>query len=631
MYGSKLFVLSLLLCKSKKNKLHSFLFIEQKTINLYQLQQHLTFMIKFKNLRTADKSLIQSYTLWGERQNCDLSFANLISWKFLYNTQYAIVNDYLVFRFYFGKQLAYMMPIPKPQKQNDGTFKVVPCEECSVETLNAIRQDAIAMGHPFMMKGVCHFMLDLIETYFPDEFDVEPNRDSADYIYTREKLINLSGKKLQSKRNHINKFKNLYPQYQYKPLTPDMIPQCLELERQWRKVSKDDTDQDEPNEELSVEMRSMTRAFNRWEELELTGGTIWVDKRLVAFTYGCPINQSTFDVCVEKADASYEGAFTIINQEFVKHLPEQYFYINREEDMGSEGLRRAKESYYPDILLEKNTLMEKNPPELFADHDRIKRETRALWELVFNDPQPFIDLYFNHVYTHEYNIVCQLDGKVVAALQTLPYTLLYHHTEIPICYVSGVSTHPDYREQGIGDNLMQQAHINMYYKDIVFATLIPAEEWLYNWYGKCGYAPRIVCKPPIEHAERMTFKEFDAIQRQKECIVLHDSKDWDIVQKDIQIAGTSSQPNNNPIQGMIRVINAHKALQHYAAAHPDLSIMIRVEDDMDIPANNAYYVLKDGQARQTDEPLHEALRMNIVELADFIFKDEDAEMSFMLN
>ena len=155
-------------------------------------------MIKFKDITEDDKELIQSFTLWGERQNCDLSFSNLISWRFLYNTQFAIVDDYLVFRFYMGHHLAYMMPVPRPKRQKDGTFKVEPCDECSVSVIRAIRDDSIAMGHPFLMLGVCNYMRDIIEEHFPDTFDIKPDRDFSDYIYTRDKLINLSGKKLQS-------------------------------------------------------------------------------------------------------------------------------------------------------------------------------------------------------------------------------------------------------------------------------------------------------------------------------------------------------------------------------------------------------------------------------------------------
>ena len=588
-------------------------------------------MIKFKDLSTSDRALIQRFTLYGERQNCDLSFSNLISWRFLYNTQFAVIDDYLVFRFHTGRHLAYMMPIPKPQVMEDGSYRVKPCDECSVKVIRTIRDDSIAMGHPFLMLGVCNYMVDLIEQSFPDTFTIEPNRNFADYIYTRDKLINLSGKKLQSKRNHINKFKSLYPQYTYRPLTEDLIPQCLELEKQWRKVSKDDTDEQDLDESLSIELRSMTRAFHRWDRLGLTGGTIWVDDKLVAFTFGCPINQTTFDVCVEKADVNYEGSFSIINQEFVKHLPEQYCYINREEDMGNEGLRRAKLSYHPDILLEKNTVMEKHPLREFEDQDRILQETRDLWKLVFNDSDKFMDLYFSRVYKPKYNVTCQLNHHVVAALQTLPYALLYHGQELPAVYISGVSTHPDYRHQEIGNNLMRQAHFDLFYKNVVYAALIPAEDWLYEWYAKCRYAPRITCLPHSTDVLSTSFKAFDRWQREKTCILLHKQADFDVAKEDILLAGADYQPAREPIQGMIRVINALKALRSYAAQNPSLNCTIRIEDDHDIPMNNAYYILSEGQVKQTDEPDAAARRMSINELADWIFQNEHAEMNLMLN
>ena len=587
-------------------------------------------MIKFKDVTIDDKDLIQSFTLWGERQNCDLSFANLISWRFLYNTQYAVVDDYLVFRFYTGRHLAYMMPVPRPRRMDDGTFRVEPCDECSVNVIRAIRDDSIAMGHPFLMLGVCNYMRDIIEDTFKDTFEIKPDRDYSDYIYTRDKLVNLSGKKLQSKRNHINKFKSLYPDYEYRELTPELIPQCLEIERQWRLTSKDDSC-DNPDEELSEELRSMTRAFNRWNELGLIGGTIFVGGRMVAFTYGCPINQNTFDVCVEKADVSYEGAFSIINQEFARHIPEQYYYINREEDMGDEGLRRAKLSYRPDILLEKNVIMEKHPLADFEDRDRILKETMQIWRETFNDPDEFVSLYFSRVYRSEYNVCCQLGGRVVAALQTLPYPMLYHGREVNTAYISGVSVMADYRRQDIGNNLMRQAHFRLYYKDVVFASLIPAEEWLYDWYAKCGYARVITCTPPPADPRTVDFAGFDAVQRSRRCVLLHDEDGFDVIREDIRLAGDSYKPQQTDIPAMLRVVNAVKALRLYAAVHPDVCMTIRVDDDGDIPMNNAYYVINGGRVRQTDEPDSSAVKLTIAGLAGFIFKDEDAEMNLMLN
>lgn len=587
-------------------------------------------MIKFKDVTVDDKDLIQSFTLYGERQNCDLSFANLISWRFLYNTQYAVVDDYLVFRFYTGRHLAYMMPVPRPREQEDGSLRVEPCDECSVSVIRAIRDDSIAMGHPFLMLGVCNYMRDIIEKYFPDTFDIKPDRDYSDYIYTRDKLVNLSGKKLQSKRNHINKFKTLYPGYEYRRLTPELIPQCLEVERQWRAVSKDDNGET-PDEELSEELRSMTRAFNRWDKLGLMGGAIFVGERMVAFTYGCPINHNTFDVCVEKADVSYEGAFAIINQEFVKHIPEQYYYINREEDLGDEGLRRAKLSYKPDILLEKNVIMEKHPLADFEDQSRIRQETMELWRDTFGDPEEFVNLYFSRVYKSEYNVCCQLGGRVVAALQTLPYKMLYHGREVNTAYVSGVSVTESLRGQDIGNNLMRQAHFRLYYKDTVFAALIPAEEWLYRWYSKCGYAQVITCTPAPADPRAVSFAEFDGIQRTRNCVLLHDEDGYDVIREDIRLAGEAYRPQSDDIPAMLRVVDAKKALALYAATHIGVDMVIRIDGDADIPMNNAYYVLKDGKVRQTDEPCRSAMKLTIAGLAGFIFDGEHAEMNLMLN
>ena len=107
------------------------------------------------------------------------------------------------------------------------------------------------------------------------------------------------------------------------------------------------------NQALQDERRFMTAALQHMDQLDIQGGVLYVGGKIVAFTFGAPINQETFDTCVEKADTDIEGAYAMINYEFANHIPEQYVYINREEDLGLEGLRRAKLSYHPEILLEK--------------------------------------------------------------------------------------------------------------------------------------------------------------------------------------------------------------------------------------------------------------------------------------
>ena len=580
-------------------------------------------MIRFHDVKTTDRELIQSYTLCGDRQNCDLSFANIISWRFLYNTQIAEVDGFLVFRFYTGHHLAYMAPVWKCH-----------WEESMRERFAVVRQmrdDSITLGHPFLMLGVCSYMVGILETVFPDTFFIKPDRDHFDYIYTREKLATLSGKKLQGKRNHCNKFRKAYPDYEYRPLTKDMIPECIAVEENWRTVTKDDT---EETEELSEELRSMTRVFDLWDEIGATGGTIWVGGKLIAFTFGCPVTDKVFDVCVEKADTAYEGAFSIINQEFARHLPEQYEYMNREEDLGLEGLRYAKLSYKPDILLEKSVVMEKYPLAQEETQERVREETIALWRETFHDDEAFIQLYFSRVFKPEYNIICQMNQRTVAALQTLPYTLKYYDKEVRTAYISGVSVCEEYRKQNVGNNLMSQAHFRLYHKDVVFATLIPAEKWLYDWYGRCGYTRHITCTPPPPGVDSMDFAAFNDWQQTRDCVLLHDEEGFDIIKEDYRIA-LSIDPNARrqtaDIPAMIRIINAEKALQLYAARHPGCTENIRVYNDSDIPMNNTYFQIRNGHVSHTDRPLPGTRPLTIAELADYIFKDDRLEMNLMLN
>ena len=141
----------------------------------------------------------------------------------------------------------------------------------------------------------------------------------------------------------------------------------------------------------------------------------------------------------------------------------------------------------------------------------------------------------------------------------------------------------------------------------------------------------ITCTPPPEGIKGMPYEEFDQWQKAKSCVVLHDTEGYDVIQEDIRLAGESYHPMTEPIQAMLRVINAHKALAEYARAHQEAELSIRVTDDDDIPMNNSYYVISKGIAKKTAKPDPKALILTISQLAEFIFKDETAEMNLMLN
>ena len=290
-------------------------------------------MIPFKDVTLADRDTITSFTMKSDRRNCDLSFSNLCSWRFLYDTQFAVVDNFLVFKFWAGEQLAYMMPV------GTGDLKAVLWE---------LIEDARKENQHFCMLGVCSNMRADLEAILPGQFTFTEDRDYADYIYLRSDLSTLKGKKFQAKRNHINRFRNTYPDYEYTPITPDRIQECLDLEAEWCKVNHCDQQEGTGNER-----RALIYALHNFEALGQTGGILHVNGKIVAFTFGMPINHETFGVHVEKADTSIEGAYAMINYEFANRIPEQYIYINREEDLGLEGLRKAKLSYQPVTILEK--------------------------------------------------------------------------------------------------------------------------------------------------------------------------------------------------------------------------------------------------------------------------------------
>lgn len=294
----------------------------------------------YKDLTLSDKALIVPLILPTDRRNCDLSWSNLCSWHFLYNTAYTLLdNNTVLFRFHMGEELVYLMPVGSGDLLRALRLML---EECREE------------GRPFVVYGVCEEYLPLFETLLPGQVDCSANRDYSDYLYLRTSLSTLSGKALQPKRNHINKFLRTYPDWEYAPIRPENIGECLELEQAWCVANGC-----EHNEGLGQERRAVIYGLQHFSELGLSGGLLRVAGRIVAFTFGMPINHDTFGLHVEKADSSVEGAYAMINREFARRIPEQYTYINREEDLGLEGLRKAKLSYHPAIVLDKYCVREK--------------------------------------------------------------------------------------------------------------------------------------------------------------------------------------------------------------------------------------------------------------------------------
>ncbi len=290
--------------------------------------------LSFHKLTLSDREAVQAVTLPSGRRNCNYTFANLVGWQFWYYTEVCVLADAVVFRYTFEGDRAYM---------------VCTAKEISKELLEALLNDS--QGN-LVLIGLEDDQVSQLQTANSKlQTKIEPIRNQYDYIYRRTDLAALQGGHLQAKRNHVNRFRAAHPDFEYRQLTPELFDECRRLTEIWQGEKNENE-----NETIDAEKQVMETIFSNWDALGMIGGSIFIDGQMIAFTYGAAVTTDTFDVCVEKADRRIEGAFAIINQQFAEHLPEQFVYLNREEDMGIPGLRKAKLSYHPEILLTYNVV-----------------------------------------------------------------------------------------------------------------------------------------------------------------------------------------------------------------------------------------------------------------------------------
>lgn len=415
-------------------------------------------MIEFRPVRLADRAAIERFTMPSEIRNCDLAFANMFCWQGVYRSAWAVVDGFLVIRFQIdgGAKTGYMQPV------GPGDFTRI---------LPALREDAHAYGQRLRLIGLTDEGCEVLRRACPGQFAFSSDRAFEDYLYNSGDLRTLPGRRYQPKRNHINRFVAAYPDYRYEELTPDRFDECMALEREWRRAHEGHTS------ELCAEQRAMQLAFAHFEQLGLRGGCLYVGDRLAAFTYGSAVNERTFVTHVEKADTAFDGAFTVINKLFAEHLPERFELINREEDLGLEGLRHAKLSYHPALLLRKFAAIRLHPDEAAC---------KELWIKVFGDDEAFVDSFLIRHYSRKRILSIEREGRMAAMLHLLPFDSALGRTS----YIYGVATDPEYRRQGLATQLMQEALrlCDERGDDAVFLIPTPGQERLRDFYGRFGFA-----------------------------------------------------------------------------------------------------------------------------------------------
>lgn len=299
-------------------------------------------MLEFRYPDLNDKQWAKEALNLSQYMGCEYCFGNIFIWSPIYKTKITRYKEYLITKADGGRSPAYCCPV------GEGDVE---------EILSVLIDDARRCGHPFKMFGITAECVAELERLFPGKYTFTPYRDGFDYIYNTEDLIHLAGKKYHGKRNHIAAFEKNNA-WSFEAITRENIHECRQMNETWATINREKSPRD-----LDNEMRAINLAFDHFFDLDFVGGLLRVDGRAVAFTIGEKLNDTTFCTHIEKAYPDIRGAYPMINREFAARCLSQYQYINREEDTGAEGLRKAKLSYYPTMLLEKYNAF------LRGDHD----------------------------------------------------------------------------------------------------------------------------------------------------------------------------------------------------------------------------------------------------------------------
>ena len=269
-------------------------------------------------------------------QQSEFTFTNLFIWREAYQLRLSRVGEALaVFSWRADPEDSFVFP---PLGQ-----------EADATTARRCLEHMAAEGHrPRLCRATKQ---DLARLRLDEsDFAIESDRDQWDYVYLVQDLIELRGNRHHAKRNHLEQFTTQY-RFRYCPLTPDLVIQCQELQDRWC----DDKHCDLAGS-LRAEARAVKEVLENSEELGITGGCIEVEGKVEAFTLGEILNADTVVIHIEKANSAFHGLYQVMNQQFLQHAWPTVRHVNREQDLGIEGLRKAKESYYPDHMVEKLTV-----------------------------------------------------------------------------------------------------------------------------------------------------------------------------------------------------------------------------------------------------------------------------------
>ncbi|RIZ57334.1 DUF2156 domain-containing protein [Paraclostridium bifermentans] len=285
--------------------------------------------------------MLDKYFDLVDYEACEYCFTTLYMWKDLYNTKYYVEDDFAIVAGEYENKGFIILPLAKKENMN--------------KAFDFIIKNFERQNKQIHLKAINKEVVEYLQSVYGNRFEYIEERNNFDYIYDGESLRTLSGRKNQKKRNHLNSFVKEYgDRVEYKKLEEADFDECINLLKEWS-IDK------EESIELDSEFKAIKRIFKNYEKLKdtLKISGIYIDSKLEAFSIGEMLNDNMAVIHVEKANADIRGLYPYINQQFLLNEFSDVEFVNREEDLGIEGLRKAKLSYHPVKFAEKYTVIEK--------------------------------------------------------------------------------------------------------------------------------------------------------------------------------------------------------------------------------------------------------------------------------
>ena len=405
-----------------------------------------------QKLLLTDYPTIQPYLDDANYEGYNSNFVTMMMWDHEYDIQYEIHDRFLVMLQNYKGTFFFAMPFCKKEYIKDAIEYMI----------------SYAKKHhfPFLIDAVTKEMKEYIQSIYDKTFIYEATPNNDDYIYAKEALETLRGKKMQKRRNHYNAFVKTYPTFLYKEIEDSDIDNVLSCLQRWEQ-------EHEREESIRSESVGIMYVLNNRHILPIATGCIYINGILEAFIIGSPLKHNTIQIQVEKANKNIRGLYVAICKLFLENNYSSYKYVNREEDMGIPALKKAKKSLHPISMIHKYRIQIKNT----SIRQAIPNDTacvQELWKNCFTDEdENSISFYFQYCYRAEHTYVLLQDSTIIGAMQIVPYTLENNER---IYFILGVSIKPEYQNNGCMKELMQTILIQQPYQShrIFLQAYVPA-------------------------------------------------------------------------------------------------------------------------------------------------------------